>query len=485
MALFIGSARDVPEKYERAAAATREMADIFRELARRAAQRRSAISDRARGPRRRRRALVGGRAGRDVHALALRRPRDHHASPRERLRALLAFPGELEKLRADPSLAPAAVEELLRYDGPIGAQVRIVQEPNTLHGKALRRGERVFLLMNAANRDPRAYPEPDRLDLRRNGVPHLTFGFGAHICLGFRSPGRQIACLRVLALAAACRSRPSRVDGFDGPARNESDAAAGARRSAEPDHLPKRLWWVLASLTLAWGFNWTAMKVAAQVPPWTFRSLCLGWRGGALRRPARRRSSASFFPTGQWRRLWMLALLNITSWNMLIAFGVGMIPSGRAAILAYTMPVWALPLSVWLLGERISRASSPASRSALAGSRCCSRRASPAWAARRSARCSCSARIRHGRSARCCRSVFPCASRSVFTPLDHAARRSTHLRWRTDLRRLGRSSNVGVAAWLGTAYNVLIAFAFAHWADQDRHLGAGERVSISMHPVVG
>jgi hypothetical protein len=43
----------------------------------------------------------------------------------------------------------------------------------------------VFLMMNAANRDPRAYPDPDRLDLGRNGVPHLTFGFGAHICLGF------------------------------------------------------------------------------------------------------------------------------------------------------------------------------------------------------------------------------------------------------------------------------------------------------------
>lgn len=77
------------------------------------------------------------------------------------------------------------MEELLRYDGPIGAQVRIVQEPQQLHGKELRPGERVFLMMNAANRDPRAYPDPDRLDLSRNGVPHLTFGFGAHLCLGF------------------------------------------------------------------------------------------------------------------------------------------------------------------------------------------------------------------------------------------------------------------------------------------------------------
>jgi hypothetical protein len=46
-------------------------------------------------------------------------------------------------------------------------------------------GERVVVLMNAANRDERAYPDPDRLDLGRSGVPHLTFGFGMHICLGF------------------------------------------------------------------------------------------------------------------------------------------------------------------------------------------------------------------------------------------------------------------------------------------------------------
>ena len=53
--------------------------------------------------------------------------------------------------------------------------------------------------------------------------------------------------------------------------------------SAEPDHLPERLWWVLARLSLAWGFNWTAMNVAlAEVPPWTFRSLCLGLGSAVL-----------------------------------------------------------------------------------------------------------------------------------------------------------------------------------------------------------
>ena len=186
MSLFIGSARDAPEKYARAASATREMAAMFRELilARRAAPQRDLLSELV--------ALeVGGDRLSDDELVATcilllfagHETTTHHLA--NGLRALMQFPGELEALRANAALAPAAVEELLRYDGPIGAQVRIVQEPHELHGKQLKAGERVFLLMNAANRDPRAYEDADRLDLKRNGVPHLTFGFGAHICLGF------------------------------------------------------------------------------------------------------------------------------------------------------------------------------------------------------------------------------------------------------------------------------------------------------------
>ena len=202
MSLFIGSARDAREKYARAAAATREMAAIFRELilARRAAPQRDLLSE-----------LValddGGDRLSDDELVATcilllfagHETTTHHLA--NGLRALLQFPDQLEALRANAALAPAAVEELLRYDGPIGAQVRIVQEPHQLHGKQLKAGERVFLLMNAANRDPRAYDDPDRVDLKRNGVPHLTFGFGAHICLGFplaRLEG-QIALPAVLA----------------------------------------------------------------------------------------------------------------------------------------------------------------------------------------------------------------------------------------------------------------------------------------------
>jgi len=186
MALFIGSARDSPDKYRRAEAATGEMAALFRELI--ALRKRKPEPDLLTQ-------LVqveegGERLTQDelvatclLLLFAGHETTTHHIA--NGLRALLRFPGELQDLRAAPELAAAAVEELLRYDGPIGAQVRIAQVPQTLHGRALNTGERVFLLINAANRDPRAYPEPDRVDLRRNGVPHLGFGFGAHICLGF------------------------------------------------------------------------------------------------------------------------------------------------------------------------------------------------------------------------------------------------------------------------------------------------------------
>ena len=186
MALFIGSARDARDKYARAEAATAEMAGLFRDLVtmRRARPSRDLLTE-----------LVqvedqGERLSDDelvatcvLLLFAGHETTTHHIA--NGLRALLAFPDQLALLRERPDLAASAIEELLRYDGPIGAQVRIVQHPQTMHGKAFARGERVFLLMNAANRDPRAYEAADRLHLQRRGVPHLTFGFGAHICLGF------------------------------------------------------------------------------------------------------------------------------------------------------------------------------------------------------------------------------------------------------------------------------------------------------------
>jgi drug/metabolite transporter (DMT)-like permease len=121
------------------------------------------------------------------------------------------------------------------------------------------------------------------------------------------------------------------------------------------EHLPARLWWVLAGLTLVWGFNWTAMKVAiADIAPLTFRTLCLGLGSGVLFAFLRASGQPLAIPRAQWQRLALLAFFNITCWNILVVFGLAHMPSGRAAILAYTMPAWAIPLSVLLLGERLT-----------------------------------------------------------------------------------------------------------------------------------
>lgn len=236
--------------------------------------------------------------------------------------------------------------------------------------------------------------------------------------------------------------------------------------SGEPDHLPRRLWWVLASLTLAWGFNWTAMKVAlSEVPPWTFRSLCLGLGAAVLFIALRAGGRRLVLPTGQWGRLWLLALLNITSWNMLVAFGVGMIPSGRAAILAYTMPVWAVPLSVWLLGERITGAKlfglalGLGGLALLLGESFVSLGAAPlgsllvlgaavSWAL---------GTVMQKRFP----VSLPAGPYTAWIMLLGGVPIFIGALVFEDFRDLGR---VSLAPALGTAYNVFIAFAFAHWA---------------------
>ncbi|MEG8277207.1 cytochrome P450 [Streptomyces sp. AHA2] len=97
---------------------------------------------------------------------------------------LLRHPDQLGILRREPESAPTAVEELLRYDGPSKMSVRQVRDDFTLEGRTLRRGDRLYLVTAAANRDPSRFERPDELDLRRQPNPHLAFGQGAHFCLG-------------------------------------------------------------------------------------------------------------------------------------------------------------------------------------------------------------------------------------------------------------------------------------------------------------
>ena len=98
---------------------------------------------------------------------------------------LLAHPDQLELVRADPSLLPGAIEEVLRYEGPVERTLnRWAATDVELGGHTIRRGELVIAILNAADRDPERFAEPDRLDVCRADTKHLAFGRGSHYCLG-------------------------------------------------------------------------------------------------------------------------------------------------------------------------------------------------------------------------------------------------------------------------------------------------------------
>ncbi len=98
--------------------------------------------------------------------------------------ALLEAPDQQRLLRKAPDLVPSAVEEFLRFDAPIQAVARLVREPMSLHGHTFRPGRLLVLLLGSANRDERVFADPDRLDVTRSPNPHVSFGGGAHFCLG-------------------------------------------------------------------------------------------------------------------------------------------------------------------------------------------------------------------------------------------------------------------------------------------------------------
>jgi hypothetical protein len=100
------------------------------------------------------------------------------------LHALLRNRDQLELLRGDPDLIASAVEELLRYDSPVQATSRIALEDVEIGGRPIRKGQEVIVTLGSANRDPEQFEAPDRLDLTRRDNRHLSFGHGAHFCLG-------------------------------------------------------------------------------------------------------------------------------------------------------------------------------------------------------------------------------------------------------------------------------------------------------------
>ncbi len=239
-----------------------------------------------------------------------------------------------------------------------------------------------------------------------------------------------------------------------------------SRPTNDAQHLPASLWWVLAGLTLVWGFNWTAMKLAiADIAPLTFRTLCLGLGSGVLFAALKAGGQPLAIPRDQWPRLVMLAFFNITCWNVLIVFGLSQLPSGRAAILAYTMPAWAIPLSAIVLGERLTARKlaglalgmggmvllvwdeftrlqgAPAGVLMVLGAAC-------TWAIGTNLQKKFPVRA-------------PLAAYTAWLMLIGGIPIYAGALLLEDVRRI---ADAGVPSLLGTAYNVLLAFAWAHWA---------------------
>jgi hypothetical protein len=128
--------------------------------------------------------------------------------------ALARNPDQLEKLRRRPELASQAVEELMRYDGAVQLRGVSAATDAEIAGRVIRKGQTVFMVIGAANRDPAQFPEPDRLDIERTPNRHLVFGHGIHFCFGaaLARAEAQIAINSVLAKFMALELRPEQLE---------------------------------------------------------------------------------------------------------------------------------------------------------------------------------------------------------------------------------------------------------------------------------
>ena len=182
---FVGSSRADPDRYNRARHGATQLAGFFREViaARRAAPGEDFVSRMITA-----RDEQGSLSEDELVATCMLVLFAGHETTTHLLgnsaNALLDHPDQLQRLRDNPALINPAVEEFLRYDGPSNAITRVVSADHEICGKLLRSGDRVFAMVNAANRDPRRFDNPQGLDIARQNNRHLTFGFGLHFCLG-------------------------------------------------------------------------------------------------------------------------------------------------------------------------------------------------------------------------------------------------------------------------------------------------------------
>jgi drug/metabolite transporter (DMT)-like permease len=112
---------------------------------------------------------------------------------------------------------------------------------------------------------------------------------------------------------------------------------------------------ILAALTVLWGSNWPAMKLAVrELDPWTFRTICLLVGGGGLLALVRVGGLSLRVPRAERGPLALVTLFNITGWHLCSAYALTLVQAGRGAIIAYTMPLWTVLFGRLLLGERLT-----------------------------------------------------------------------------------------------------------------------------------
>jgi cytochrome P450 len=92
----------------------------------------------------------------------------------------------MQLLQQNPALMANAIQEFLRFEAPVGVFMRVAREDVQFRDKPIKKGQMIYLMLGAANRDPERFPDPDRLDVTRKDIVHFSFGQGPHHCMGYQ-----------------------------------------------------------------------------------------------------------------------------------------------------------------------------------------------------------------------------------------------------------------------------------------------------------
>lgn len=186
LATVIGNSRQAPDRFQRGARALFTLTDYFRSTvsSRRARRTKGALID----------DLIEARAANSpmseeelVASCILILFAGHETTMNligNATLLLLKNPDQWALLNRDPNLIPSMVEEVLRYECAAFVIVRVANEDIDISGKRISKGDRVFLMLGAANRDPKHFDDPERFDILRKPNRHLSFGYGIHFCIG-------------------------------------------------------------------------------------------------------------------------------------------------------------------------------------------------------------------------------------------------------------------------------------------------------------